>query len=186
MQVPGAPGQEEEEVGWSSVLTVTSSLTSLQDSWLKARPAQPSPAQPSGGEERRGEAFLGSSQVPSDLPASHRASAAQSGHNLLENIFDVSDVRLSSPPSQLLWCYWRWPGPGVVWCGVRGPCHFCGRSIESRAVDRLGLRQGAGGLADWGLTHTIQWSRCSYLLCYRYPYLQLLYHFINVPFLWSR
>ena len=32
------------------------------------------------------------------------------------------------------------------------------------------------------LTHTIQWSQCSYLLCYRYPYLQLLYHFINRSF----
>ena len=81
-------------------------------------------------------------------------------------------------------------------CGSRS--ELAGLSIDlpqCRPVRALPLRApeaprtGDGGWS-WaglglGLTHTIPWSQCSYILSYHYPYLQLLYRFINRSFRFS-
>ena len=70
--------EEEEEVGR---LVLTDIITGQLTPGPASSPAsQPSPAQPSRGEERRGFPWFLSAQVPTDLPASYRASTVQPGH----------------------------------------------------------------------------------------------------------
>ena len=128
--------------------------------------------------------FLPPSLPPSGLPLRPPGYLAFTGltqHNDVSHVVFIT----SSTVWCLMWCGVVWCG--VVWCGVV----WCGLRVRSegtlallRQINRKpGCGQSRQGWSRSGLTHTIQWSRCSYLLCYRYPYLQLLYHFINVPFL---
>ena len=78
-------------------------------------------------------------------------------------------------------CWVREPVPGV------SAAFYWSAAEPSRARLLLrGLRRLQGSVADSGgwteLTHTITWSQCSYILSYHYPYLQLLYRFINRSF----
>ena len=66
----------------------------------------------------------------------------------------------------------------VVVRELRGPCHFCGRSIESRAVDSLGLA-GAAGLVQSSLTlyngHGVVISYVIVILTYSYSTILLTF-----------